>query len=346
MTRVCDFIADLLRGGASVKEAKKLSDNSFGDKSLKLRAIYKIFKTIKEGKNTDDQRKFNRKKTTRTAALIAAVAADVEADRRICIDTLAWVHGVSVGTIFKILKQDLGLVKKSARWVPKLLTQEQMDRRKETSEAFIKMIQDKGRDFLGKIITMDESAVSMHTPETKRQSKQWLKKGTPGPVKAKVAASREKQMVLAFFDNKGVVYTNHVPRGVKVNAEYVISALKSFLKALRKKRPDLVPGEWMLHWDNAPVHTAQKVQQFLAKKNIQVLPHPPYSPDLAPADYFLFPTLKRELAGLTMSLDEFKQKWEGVIRTLTKDDFARAFERWLHRCEKCVRIGGGYVEKS
>jgi histone-lysine N-methyltransferase SETMAR len=82
---------------------------------------------------------------------------------------------------------------------------------------------------------------------------------------------------------------------------------------------------------DAPVHTAQKVQQFLAKKNIQVLPHPPYSPDLAPADYFLFPTLKRELAGLTMSLDEFKQKWEGVIRTLTKDDFARAFERWLHR---------------
>jgi hypothetical protein len=56
-------------------------------------------------------------------------------------------------------------------------------------------------------------------------------------------------------------------------------------------------------------------------------PHPPYSPDLAPADYFLFPTLKRELAGLSVSLDEFKTKWEGVVRTLTEDYFARAFER-------------------
>jgi hypothetical protein len=54
---------------------------------------------------------------------------------------------------------------------------------------------------------------------------------------------------------------------------------------------------------------------------------------LAPADYFLFPTLKRELAGLFMSLDEFKTKWEGVMRTLTEDDFAKAFKRWQHRCE-------------
>jgi histone-lysine N-methyltransferase SETMAR len=346
MTRVRDFVADLLRGGTSAKEAKKLADSSFGDKSLKMRAIFDILKLIKEGKSTEDRRKSNPKKTVRTAALIAAVAADVEADRRICVKSLASAHGTSVGTIFAILHEDLGLVKKSARWVPKLLSQEQMDRRVETSAAFVKLIQDKGKCFLGKIITMDESAVSMHTPTTKMQSKQWLKKGTPGPIKAKVAASRTKQMVLAFFDNKGVIYTNYVPRGATVNGDYIIKAWKSFLKALRLKRPDLEPGEWMFHWDNAPVHTAEKVQRFLAKKQIQVIPHPPYSPDLAPADYFLFPTLKRELAGLSMTLDEFKTKWEGVIRTLTEEDFARAFARWQQRCEKCIRIGGGYVEKS
>jgi histone-lysine N-methyltransferase SETMAR len=104
-------------------------------------------------------------------------------------------------------------------------------------------------------------------------------------------------MVLAFFDSKGVIYTNYVPWGTTVNGDYIIKALKNFLKALCLKRPDLEHGEWMFHWDNAPVHTAEKVQRFLAKKQIQVIPHPPYSPDLAPADYFLFPTLKRELAG-------------------------------------------------
>jgi predicted HAD superfamily phosphohydrolase YqeG len=64
---------------------------------------------------------------------------------------------------------------------------------------------------LDNIVTMDETMVSYHSPQTKRQSKQWIKKGLPGPVKAKVAASRTKQMVLAFFDRKGLVYTNIVP---------------------------------------------------------------------------------------------------------------------------------------
>jgi hypothetical protein len=62
MTRVCNFVADLLRGGTSVKEAKKLADCSFRDKLLKMRAIFNILKQIKEGKSADDRRKSNKKK--------------------------------------------------------------------------------------------------------------------------------------------------------------------------------------------------------------------------------------------------------------------------------------------
>jgi hypothetical protein len=89
-----------------------------------------------------------------------------------------------------------------------------------------------GEELPGKINTMDESAVSIHMPAIKMQSKQWLKKGTPGPKKAKVAVSRMKQMVHAFFDNKGVIYTYHVPQGggATVTGDYLIKALKNFLK--------------------------------------------------------------------------------------------------------------------
>jgi histone-lysine N-methyltransferase SETMAR len=90
-----------------------------------------------------------------------------------------------------------------------------------------------------------------------------------------------------------------IPRNKTINAEYVIRALRRFLKTLKVKKPELVPGEWFLHRNNVPAHTAQKVQVFLAKKSIQVIPHPPYSPDLAPDYFFLFPTPKRVLAGLT-----------------------------------------------
>jgi len=55
--------------------------------------------------------------------------------------------------------------------------------------------------------------------------------------------------------------------------------------------------DWVLHHDNAPAHTAVSIPEFLAKKNIPVLPHPPYIPDLAPCDFYLFPKLKSKLKG-------------------------------------------------
>jgi histone-lysine N-methyltransferase SETMAR len=103
--------------------------------------------------------------------------------------------------------------------------------------------------------------------------------------------------------------------------------------------------EWWLHWDNAPVHTAATVTDFLAAKGVKTVPHPPYSPDLAPADFFLFLKVKAELAGQTLTQETFKKSWEGVVRSIAKEDFAAAFRRWMERCEKCIRVGSNYVEK-
>ncbi len=103
--------------------------------------------------------------------------------------------------------------------------------------------------------------------------------------------------------------------------------------------------EWWLHWDNAPVHTAATVVDFLAAKGVKTVPHPPYSPDLAPADFFLFPKMKAELAGQTLTQETFKNSWEGVVRSIAKEDFAAALRRWKECCKKCIRVGGNYVEK-
>ena len=54
---------------------------------------------------------------------------------------------------------------------------------------------------------------------------------------------------------------------------------------------------WLLHHDNAPAHNALGIREFLAKHNIAVLEQPPYSPDLAPCDFFLFPKLKKVIKG-------------------------------------------------
>jgi hypothetical protein len=69
-------------------------------------------------------------------------------------------------------------------------------------------------------------------------------------------------------------------------------------------------------------------------------------PYLAPADFFLFPKVKRELAGLTLTKETFKKEWEGVTKTLRAADFATAFRRSMERCKKCIDNARSYVEKK
>jgi hypothetical protein len=139
----------------------------------------------------------------------------------------------------------------------------------------------------------------------KRQTRLHLGQGFSKP---------DKTGVLAFFDNKGKVYTNYVPRGMTVNEDYIVGALKKCLKALHQKWPDLVPREWIFLQDQGSGSHPTENAGIPGQKSPQLVPHPFQSPNLAHADFLFLPILKRGLAGQTLSLDEFKMKLEGSLR--------------------------------
>jgi hypothetical protein len=204
MTCVQDFVAnlaDLARAGKGYLEIKETVEAAYGDKALKKTSIYAIINKVKKGETTADQRHLNSKKTVGTLALIASVTAAVEDDRRVCIEALATAHGTSISTIHAMLHTNLGLEKKSARSVHKLLNDDQKQQRVEVCSEFIKAVQHYSLAMLDSIVTMDEMTVCYHTPQSKKQSQQWIQKGQPGPILAKVQASQTKQMLLAFFDS-------------------------------------------------------------------------------------------------------------------------------------------------
>jgi len=93
-------------------------------------------------------------------------------------------------------------------------------------------------------------------------------------MKAKVQASRNNVMVIAFFNSKGFVYTNIVPKGVLVNSNFIVDALGKFMKIFKKKLPQLAESEWCFDWDNAPVHTATKVRDWMTANAVHVLEQP------------------------------------------------------------------------
>jgi len=96
---------------------------------------------------------------------------------------------------------------------------------------------------------------------------------------------------------------------------------------VRRKRPELWRNGWILHQDNASAHNALSVKQFLANKNITVVEQPPYLPDLAPCDFFLFPKIKSVLKGThLMSVENVKAKTAEILNSLTEHDLQICFE--------------------
>jgi histone-lysine N-methyltransferase SETMAR len=83
-----------------------------------------------------------------------------------------------------------------------------------------------------------------------------------------------------------------------MNQTVYITVLQHLQDVVHQKRPHKwSSGTWLLHHNNASCNAALSVREFLAKHSIPVVPHPPYSSDLAPCDFFLFPRLKSTLKG-------------------------------------------------
>jgi len=106
------------------------------------------------------------------------------------------------------------------------------------------------------------------------------------------------KVLVVFFDWKGIVHHEFVPHGQMVNKQLYQEVLARLRDAVCRKRPDLWENQtWMLHHNNVAAHASLLIRSYLAKHQTFVVPHPPYSLDLAAADFFLFPKLKTTLKG-------------------------------------------------
>jgi len=128
-------------------------------------------------------------------------------------------------------------------------------------------------------------------------------------------------MIFVFSDSRGIVYKEFVPPGQAVNHAIYKDVLERLRKRVQRVRRDIA-DDWVLQHGNAPAYTVLSIRELLARKNIPVLPHPPYSPDLAPCDFYLFPKLKSKLKGHHFGTMENIQKIiADELNTFTENDF-------------------------
>ena len=197
---------------------------------------------------------------------------------------------------------------------------------------------------LDALVTCNESWIYCYDPVTNRQSSLWKHAGSPRPRRLD---RTNPPTMIPFFDSTGIIYMHWVPNRQTVNKEYYVEVLREFRKRFCWKRPALFKsGQWHFYQNNAPVHKSILVTDYLTKMGINTVPQPPYSPDLAPCDFWLFPKLKEKLIGCHYeTIEEMEEAVMKVIDTLPQEDFHGAFQKLLE-WYKWIATGGDYFKRD
>ena len=148
------------------------------------------------------------------------------------------------------------------------------------------------------IVTGNETWIYHFQPNSKAKNKVWVSSEGDRPVIARHCKTSNRMLYVIFFDSKGPVLQIPVPKGSSVTGKfYRESVLTQLVDFYQKRRLHTGVRSIKLLHDNAPAHKSATVQEYLKESGLDVLDNPPYSPDLYPCDFWLFPRLKEMLAG-------------------------------------------------
>lgn len=279
----------------------------YGESAPGKTMIYKWHGLFKQGRESiEDDPGSGRPIEATTPEIIEKVEKLILEDGRLKKKQLSALVGVSETTISNILHQRLGMSKVCSRWVPRMLTPLQKRERVDCSREFLDRCKEQKEEIMARIVTGDETWVHHYEPESKQESMQWLKKGTTPPKKFKVSQSAGKIMATIFWDSEGILLIDYKERGVSITGEYYASLLAQLKEAFKeKRRGKLTKGVLLLH-DNAPVHICHVATAAIHRCGFEQMRHPPYNPDLAPSDYYLFPKMKKDLRGKNLMTMPYK----------------------------------------
>ncbi|UYV72294.1 SETMAR [Cordylochernes scorpioides] len=269
----------------SATEAHRMLEEVYGDHALSKSQCYRWFKKFQSGDFKLDNeprgkppRKFEE----------AELQALLDEDSTQTLEKLAKQLQVSQGAV-SLRLNSLGMTQKLSRWVPHELSERQQERRLVTCEGLL------ARHENNSFCTESRGACPANFQNRRL-----------GPI-----ASEKKAMLCVWWDQTGVVYFELLKPGEMVNTSRYEQQMHSLREALNEKRPEWREkhNKLILQHDNVPAHNATMVKNTIKHLGWELLPHPLYSPDLAPSDYHLFTSLGHALKNQESSNSDILRKW-------------------------------------
>ncbi|CAK9801777.1 Histone-lysine N-methyltransferase SETMAR [Anthophora quadrimaculata] len=277
--------------------------------------------------------------------LAPKIKAAIEENRKCDLNSLALKYNVSYGVIQKIVTKDLGMRKLTTKWIPHVLSVANKQERVKCCVANLDLYNKQPNAFLKCLVTMDETWVLQSTPETRTEASEWV--DDPDKVSKRPRHSQNvgKAMLCVWWDSKGILLAEWCDKGSTINGDHYRKQLDKVHEILKTKRSDRPKRKPLFLQDNARPHKAQETMKKIKDLGWKIIDHPPYSPDLAPSDFFLFSNLKRFLRGRSYeTTDTMKLVVQQYLEERPEEWFLHGLARLPDRWEACIDKEGDYVQ--
>ncbi|PNJ68036.1 SETMAR isoform 4 [Pongo abelii] len=323
--------------GRKAAETTRNINNAFGPGTANERTVQWWFKKFCKGdESLEDEERSGRPSEVDNDQLRAIIEADPLTTTREVAEEL----NVNHSTVVRHLKQ-IGKVKKLDKWVPHELTENQKNRRFEVSSSLI--LRNHNEPFLDRIVTCDEKWILY---DNRRRSAQWLDQEEAPKHFPKPILHPKKVMVTIWWSAAGLIHYSFLNPGETITSEKYAQEIDEMHQKLQRLQLALVnrKGPILLH-DNARPHVAQPTLQKLNELGYEVLPHPPYSPDLLPTNYHVFKHLNNFLQGKRFhNQQDAENAFQEFVKSRSTDFYATGINQLISRWQKCVDCNGSYFD--
>lgn len=194
---------------------------------------------------------------------------------------------------------------------------------------------------MNRIVTCDEKWILY---DNRRRSGQWLEREEAPRQHARPSLHPEKVMVSVWWTYEGIIHYSFLQAGQTITAESYCTEIDHMHEKLRHMQPSVINrrGPILLH-DNARPHTSQITVQKLVQLGYEILPHPPYSPDLSPTDFHLFRNLDAYLRNRCFNdRESVISAFEGFLSSKNQDFFKNGIFALPGRWEQTTNVNGDY----
>ena len=248
-------------------------------------------------------------------------------------------QAISLSLVWHSLRRD-NMVFTNVSEVPHFLTDNNKRRRVEDAKIMLDILYQQERRNFSNILTMDETPIYL----SNKGKKGWIKKGEKVPKRLNDKCWRDKFNLTIMWGTSGFAVVDALDRKASMNTSYLCDTI--FEKAIvwcKNKRKVSGAKSFLFHMDNARSHTSNATCEYMTDHGMRRMPHPPYSPDLAPCDFFLFGYIKTKLIGSEFATkDEALEKINAILKEIPKETLISTFYEWMRRLEEVIDSNGEY----